>query len=423
MDKNVIEVEKTQNEIEIEAAIEKTLIHAAEEKKEDTKGSIATEEDQEPESLFPLEYLGSSSLVEKDNFSRKGGMYSEWKDGKTPYKITRKLKLASDEIAYERREKVKAAMIHAWDGYKKHAFGHDEVKPVSGGFTSHWGGLGVTLVDALDTLWLMGLKEDFWVARDWVRDNLNHDIDKDVSVFETTIRSLGGLLSAYSWSRDVSFLNKAKDIGERLFKAFSTNPNDGDRGAIPYGQVNLKTGLGSGQGWLGSKVILSEIGSLQIEFRELAAVTGKKDYAQKSEYVFEALRGIQPSDGLFPSMYSIDNGHIRGASSDTSFGAFGDSFFEYELKIWLQGGRTEGMYRDMYDKSIDGMHSRLLTRNSDGLWYIGNKSQRNHFDHLTCFMGGLLALGAYTDPNGLDSVRAERDLETGKKLAYTCYQM
>merc|ERR1712129_448831 len=44
-------------------------------------------------------------------------------------------------------------------------------------------------------------------------------------------------------------------------------------------------------------------------------------------------------------------------------------------------------------------------------------------DHLTCFMGGTLALGAYTDPNGLESDRAQRDLKTAKALAYTCYQM
>ena len=37
--------------------------------------------------------------------------------------------------------------------------------------------------------------------------------------------------------------------------------------------------------------------------------------------------------------------------------------------------------------------------------------------------GGLLALGAYTDPQGLDSARAQRDLKTGKALTYTCYQM
>ena len=40
-----------------------------------------------------------------------------------------------------------------------------------------------------------------------------------------------------------------------------------------------------------------------------------------------------------------------------------------------------------------------------------------------CFLPGLLALGAYTDPNGLESARAQRDLRTAKSLTYTCYQM
>ena len=44
-------------------------------------------------------------------------------------------------------------------------------------------------------------------------------------------------------------------------------------------------------------------------------------------------------------------------------------------------------------------------------------------DHLVCFMGGSLALSAYTDPLGLDSPRAQRDLKAAKAIAYTCYQM
>ena len=81
------------------------------------------------------------------------------------------------------------------------------------------------------------------------------------------------------------------------------------------------------------------------------------------------------------------------------------------------------MYREMYDKSIDGMHKKLLRKSSDGLWYITSRKKPYAFDHLTCFMGGLLALGAYTDPGGLNSYRAQRDLKTAKQLAYSCYQL
>lgn len=76
---------------------------------------------------------------------------------------------------------------------------------------------------------------------------------------------------------------------------------------------------------------------------------------------------------------------------------------------------------------MNGIHDELLKQsNPHGLWYIAetNRGSINpKFDHLVCFMGGALALGAYTDPKGLDSSRAQRDLKTAKALTYTCYQM
>ena len=94
----------------------------------------------------------------------------------------------ADDLARTRREHIKDAMKHAWAGYKKYAFGFDELKPLSKRGHNPWGGMGTTLVDSLDTLWLMGMKEEFFEGRDWVRDNLEHDHVGQVSVFETTIR-------------------------------------------------------------------------------------------------------------------------------------------------------------------------------------------------------------------------------------------
>lgn len=50
------------------------------------------------------------------------------------------------------------AFRHAWKGYKDFAWGHDELKPLSKSY-SEWFGLGLTLIDALDTMWILGLKE------------------------------------------------------------------------------------------------------------------------------------------------------------------------------------------------------------------------------------------------------------------------
>lgn len=105
------------------------------------------------------------------------------------------------------------AFKHAWKAYKDYAWGEDEVNPVSHTSSSSFFNMGLTLVDSLDTLWLMGLEEDFAKARDWVAKSLDieHSV-KTVSLFEANIRVLGGLLSAYHLSGDGVFLDKAVSL-------------------------------------------------------------------------------------------------------------------------------------------------------------------------------------------------------------------
>ncbi len=100
------------------------------------------------------------------------------------------------------------AFKHAWKEYKSSAWGMDEVKPISH-TSSTWFNLGLTIVDSLDTIWLMGLDEEYNEARGWVENGLNLAQNKDVNLFEVTIRVLGGLLSAYHLTQDNLFLNKA----------------------------------------------------------------------------------------------------------------------------------------------------------------------------------------------------------------------
>ncbi len=170
------------------------------------------------------------------------------------------MKLESDKLGRERREIVKNGMKHAWKGYKAYAWGHDELKPESGTPSDSWGGIGITLVDSLDTLWLLGLKDEFREARDWVAHSLTFSHARSVSVFETTIRELGGLLAAFDLSGDQVFLDKAKELGLLLMPAFSTPTG------IPHGMVDFQSHTGGG-GWSGDSAILSELGTLQVEFR------------------------------------------------------------------------------------------------------------------------------------------------------------
>ena len=113
----------------------------------------------------------------------------------------------------DRQKAVVDAFKHAWMAYKMFAWGKDELKPVSKS-NDEWFNLGLTLVDSLDTMWLMGLEDEFNEAREWVGSEMDIAQDKDVNLFETTIRVLGGLLSTYHLTGDTLFLEKAVSTRE-----------------------------------------------------------------------------------------------------------------------------------------------------------------------------------------------------------------
>lgn len=108
----------------------------------------------------------------------------------------------------EKQEEIINAFKHAWKEYKASAWGMDEVKPVSHS-PNTWFNLGLTIIDSLDTIWIMGLQEEYNEARQWVEHGLNIAQNRDVNLFEVTIRVLGGLLSAYHLTNDILYLDKA----------------------------------------------------------------------------------------------------------------------------------------------------------------------------------------------------------------------
>ena len=120
-----------------------------------------------------------------------------------------------------RAQSVRQALCFAWANYKKRAWGADEIRPVSGDRTDRWGGMGMTIIDAVDTLLLMGLKKEEKEAREVVK-RVSFDSNQRTSMFETTIRVLGGLLTAYQYTNDKVYLEKANDVGDRMLPAFNT---------------------------------------------------------------------------------------------------------------------------------------------------------------------------------------------------------
>jgi len=151
-------------------------------------------------------------------------------------------------------------MEHAWNGYAQNAWGANEVRPVS--LREHTGSvfgsshMGATIVDGMDTLFIMGMMDEFYQGRDWIEQNLDFNhlvrfINKynlktfsktlfqtgDISVFETNIRYVGGLLTLFALTGDDLFRDKAVHVADKLLPAFNTPTG------IPHSLVNMKTGV------------------------------------------------------------------------------------------------------------------------------------------------------------------------------------
>jgi Glycosyl hydrolase family 47 len=174
-----------------------------------------------------------------------------------------------------------------------------------------------------------------------------------------------------------------------------------------------------------STAVLSELGTLQVEFRYLSHHLKNLDLEKKAMKPLQIMHSKDPDHGLFPISINIADGSF--ADTHITLGALGDSFYEYLLKVWIQGGKKETWLREMYDKAVDGVIDILLEASSKtGLAFLSDwtgTANVRKMDHLVCFMPGVMALGAHTDPRGPDSVRAKRDLAVAKALMHTCHEM
>ncbi|KAL1555856.1 Mannosyl-oligosaccharide 1,2-alpha-mannosidase mns3 [Salvia divinorum] len=343
-----------------------------------------------------------------------------------------------------RQQRVKEAFIHAWSGYRDYAMGFDELMPVSKRGTDGLGGLGATVVDALDTAMIMGVDEVVHEAGSWIEKHLSQRIDKkgQVNLFETTIRVLGGLLSAYHLSggehggnastkgpNPAVYLDTAKDLADRLLIAFTSSPT-----AIPYSDVILRDrsahpapdGLSS----------TAEVSTVQLEFNYLSFLTGDPKYSLESMKVLEHMKTLPKVKGLVPIYINPQTGDFSG--DNIRLGSRGDSYYEYLIKVWLQNPGSNVTYlHEMYKESVQGVKELLVKKSvPNGLVFVGELPYgpkggfSTKMDHLVCFLPGTLALGA---TKGLPKEKAMKEnlltledlenLKLAEDLAQTCYEM
>lgn len=324
-----------------------------------------------------------------------------------------------------RARAVRDAFIKSWDSYKTNALLHDELAPISQGWKDTYGGWGVTLVDSLDTLWIMGLKREFYAALrhvaliDWTDESF-----LSCNIFETTIRYLGGLLSAYDLSFERVLLDKAVDLAEMLLVAFDT-PNHMPPSFLVY---NLAR---QGQQLAGSNDASTSPGSLTLEFARLAQLTGESKYYDAVHRVTLFLATVQNTTrlpGMWPERLNFRDQTANG--DEFSLGATADSLYEYLLKMDILLGGTEPIYRQMYITAAEtarkNMMFRPMVQTKDGkppdVLFSGSVEVRypgaeptlhSEGQHLACFAGGMFALGGRT-------LNISTHMDVGNRLARGC---
>jgi mannosyl-oligosaccharide alpha-1,2-mannosidase len=315
------------------------------------------------------------------------------------------------ELLEQRRQSVKAAFLHGWQGYKKYAFGFDELKPLTNRSHNPFGGLGATIIDSLSTMLVMDLQDEVQQLLPWI-ESLNVTVNVPINVFETTIRCMGGLLSAYELSQHEVFLKKAEEIGQALLPAFDTPFG------IPYYHFNPHNQTGTS-----NTTYLADAGTVQLELLTLSRHTGNPVFAEKAQAItqfFETIKPIPGMSGLFPTDIDLWRGAFK--TSDISFGAMGDSAYEYFLKEHILTGGNLPQYAQLYKNAIDSMKKNMLfqTVNSTNLYlptYNLKTNKRNlKMDHLTCFVPGMLAIGSKVFDR-------PEDLEIARRLLDTCVTM
>lgn len=313
---------------------------------------------------------------------------------------------------------VRGAMKHTWDGYRSKGWGHDEVQP-SSGRTKDWCRMAVTMLDALSTLWIMGLHQEFeeaakWLESNWLPGPGSHG---QHSLFEINIRAFAGLLSSYSLSGKRVFLDTANRLGEKLLGAF-TAPS-----GLPMPTIDIGTGRAEMHKW-NSNTVLAEVTTLQVEFRYMSKATGDSRYQEVADKAMQVVLKAAGQRGLVPIYLSPPSkSAVSFMGNKISMGAMGDSYYEYLLKLWIQGGKKDAQLKEAWKQAMKEMMDQMVEKTAGGLRFIAELEsgrKRNRMDHLACFVAGMLMLGSRSLPPEEVDPRWE---PLAADLTYTCYQM
>ncbi|KAM5534000.1 hypothetical protein V8D89_012320 [Ganoderma adspersum] len=298
------------------------------------------------------------------------------------------LALPSDAATH--RQNVKNIFLTSWDAYMEYAYPHDDLTPISKSWTDGRNGWGASLVDALSTLAIMG-------ETDLLEQAVNHtatvDFTRDhsgstVSVFETTIRYIGGLLSAYELSNKTYpvLVTQAQTLADKLAFAWSRG------NTIPYGTININTTVPSN-----GTTSIAGAGTLTLEWSRLANYTGNDTYRALAENTVRAIIAQSKPLPGFPAQ-GIDPATSEPVGAYVTWGGGSDSYLEYLIKYPRLTNTDDDIFADSWATAVDSSIKTLLRRSTVGNWtYLADQDDsgiiRHIGSHLACFMAGNWIMG------------------------------
>ncbi|KAJ4305872.1 hypothetical protein N0V90_001405 [Kalmusia sp. IMI 367209] len=316
----------------------------------------------------------------------------------------------------KRAEAVIEMFRFAWNGYYSIAFPNDDLLPVTNNFSNSRNGWGVTAVDGLDTAVIMEQTDivnqilDFIPTIDFTKTGTGTrpGASLSVSLFETNIRYVGGLLAAYDLLKgpfahlDVddekvdALLTQCVTLADTLKFAFNTTSG------IPVNNIFINNGtfapryrMADGTWSAG----LAELGSLVIEWQHLSDLSGNPEYGDLAQKAMDYF--LKPSSEVWPGLtggnFSVETGEILDAYGGWTSG--NDSAYEYLIKMYVYDPEKYALYGERFTAAADSTIAHLLSHPSSrpDLTMAGaftGPAAQNYSEELACFIGGSFILGS-----------------------------
>lgn len=257
---------------------------------------------------------------------------------------------------------AKSMFFYGFNGYMDNAYPADELKPISckprerpdgenesaAGIDLVMGRYQLTLIDSLDTLYIMDEK-DLW--RKYVKmviETVKFDANLDVSVFEASIRIVGGLLTNHIFAvregmdyEAAELLRLTEEIAARLLPAFSTPTG------LPVSKINLRARAPPQQS---RDVCTACAGTYMLEFGLLSRLTGNFSYAEAALKSLMALDKAASKTNFMGAQVNVDD--YSWSYTASGVGAGVDSFYEYLIKSYILFGDPYfySFFQDLYPR-------------------------------------------------------------------------